>query len=183
MEIFQLDFAFICRRCQCFIRVSFILGSVLLYLIDKGMVIAVTFFSSYKSCYLSCNFVLSISCWINDTQFWNWFWLCDLRIPPVKKMFVLFVKLGFRVCYLSAILGALIGHQGNFVGLFVSYILLFVAYYFDLCRKIYEHQGTQFLFVDTWIQIWLKDVSCSNYSSSLAILFWTGPYHEKQDHQ
>ena len=45
------------------------------------------------------------------------------------------------VCYLSAISGVPIGHQGNFVGPFVSYIL-FVAYYHDLCRL--EHLGIQF---------------------------------------
>ena len=65
-------------------------------------------------------------------------------------------------------MGALIGHQGNFVGLFVSYKLLFVAHYFDLCRL--EYLGIQFLFVSTWIRIWSKVASCSNHSWTLKIL-------------
>ena len=51
------------------------------------------------------------------------------------------------VCYLSAILGVLIEHQGNFIGPFVSYILLFGPYSYDLYRL--EHLGIQFLFVST----------------------------------
>ena len=55
------------------------------------------------------------------------FLLCDLRILAVKNRFVLSVKLGYMVCYISAISGVLIGHQGNFAIRFVSNILLFVT--------------------------------------------------------
>ena len=75
------------------------------------------------------------------------FWLCDLRILAVNDRFILSVTLGCTVCYLSAILGVLIGHEGSFVGPFVSYILLFVTYYYDLFRL--EHLGIQLLFVST----------------------------------
>ena len=121
----------------------FILGSVLLCLSDKGIIVAVPFFFSFKSCSLSCKLVLSICCSINvyythvfeiDCSF-----LFDLRILAVKNRFVLSVKLGCKVCYLPKILGALIGHQDNFVGPFVSCILLLVAFYFDLCRL--KHLG------------------------------------------
>ena len=68
-------FEFTCRRCQCFITVCFILGSVLLYLSNKGIVVTVSFFFSFKSCTLSCKLALSICCSINDLlypRFWNW---------------------------------------------------------------------------------------------------------------
>ena len=55
-------FGFRCRRCQCFITISFILGSVLLYLSDKGIFVAISFFSSFKSCSLSCKLALLICC-------------------------------------------------------------------------------------------------------------------------
>ena len=58
-------FGFICRRCQCFITISFILGSVLLYLSDKGIFVAVSFFLSFKSCSLSFKLALLICCSIN----------------------------------------------------------------------------------------------------------------------
>ena len=51
-------FGFICRRCQCFTSISFFLGSVQFYLGDKGILVAVSFFFSFKSCYLSCEFSL-----------------------------------------------------------------------------------------------------------------------------
>ena len=41
-------FGFMCRRCQCFITISFILGSVMLYLSHKGMVVAIFFFFFQK---------------------------------------------------------------------------------------------------------------------------------------
>ena len=37
-------FGFICRRCQCFITISFILGSAVLNLSNKGIFVAVPFF-------------------------------------------------------------------------------------------------------------------------------------------
>ena len=62
-------FAFICRRCQCFIIISFILGSVLLYLSDKGIFVAVSFFFSFKSCSLSCKLALLICCYLGMLSF------------------------------------------------------------------------------------------------------------------
>ena len=53
---------FICRRCQCFITLSFILGSILLHLSDKGIFV---FFFSFKSCSLSCKSDWLIFCSIN----------------------------------------------------------------------------------------------------------------------
>ena len=55
-------FGFICRRCQCFITLSFILGSILLYLSGKGIFV---FFFSFKNCSLSCKSDLLIFCSIN----------------------------------------------------------------------------------------------------------------------
>ena len=68
-------FGFVCRRYQCFVTISFILVCVLLYLSGKGVVVAVPFFFSFKSCFLSYNVALSICCSINDLlypSFWNW---------------------------------------------------------------------------------------------------------------
>ena len=62
-------FGFICRRCQCFITFSFILGSVLLYLWQF-----LSFFC-FKSCSLFCKLALSICYSINDLLYphlWNW---------------------------------------------------------------------------------------------------------------
>ena len=53
---------FICRRCQFFVAISFILWSVLLYLSNKGIVVAVFFFFSFESCSLPCKLTLSICC-------------------------------------------------------------------------------------------------------------------------
>ena len=67
-------FGFMCRRCQCFITTSFILGSVLLYLGDKGIFVTVSFFFSFKSYSLSCKLALLICCSVNDLsypRFWN----------------------------------------------------------------------------------------------------------------
>ena len=121
-------FGFVCRRYQFFVTISFILGSVLLYLSNKGVVVAVSFFFSFKSWFLSYNVALSICCSINDLlypSFWNWLiiFVVWLKNFAVKNRFVLSVKLGCRVCYLSAI----------------CFLLLFVVYYFDLFRL--EHLG------------------------------------------
>ena len=85
-------FGFMCRRCQCFITISFILGSVLLYLSDKGIFVAVSFFFAFKSCSLSCKLALLICYSINGLSypcFWNWLdifaelllWRTDLFYP------------------------------------------------------------------------------------------------------
>ena len=71
----SIKFGFICRRCQCFITISFILGSILLYLSDRGILVAVSFFFSIKSCSLSSNLALSKCCSTNDLlhpRCWNW---------------------------------------------------------------------------------------------------------------
>ena len=90
-------FGFICRRCQCFITISFILGTVLLYLSDKEVFVSVSFFFSFKSCYLSCKLALLICCSINNLSyppFWNWLiifavWLknscCEEQIRFIRK--------------------------------------------------------------------------------------------------
>ena len=68
-------FGFICRRCQCAITISFIWGSALLYLSNKGIFVAVSLFFSSKSCSLSYKLAWSIFCSINDLSypsFWNW---------------------------------------------------------------------------------------------------------------
>ena len=68
-------FGFMCKWCQCFITISFILGSVLLYLGNKGIFVAVSFFFSFKSYSLSCKLALLI-CWsinfLSYQRFWNW---------------------------------------------------------------------------------------------------------------
>ena len=69
-------FGFICRRCQCFITISFILGSVLLYLSDKGIFVAVSFFFSFKNCFLSCIYQKIPQIWTVEILFfkiWNQF--------------------------------------------------------------------------------------------------------------
>ena len=48
-EIFQLDKGLYAEDGNIFITIFFILGSVLLYLIDKGMVVAVSFFQKFFS--------------------------------------------------------------------------------------------------------------------------------------
>ena len=45
-----------------FMRIYFILGSVLLHLSDKGIFVAVSFFFSFKSCSLSCKLALLVCC-------------------------------------------------------------------------------------------------------------------------
>ena len=131
---------------------------------------AVSFFFSFKSCSVSCKFALSIYCSINDLLYprvLNWVIIFAVWLKNSCR-FVLSVKLVYMVCYLWAISSALIGQESNFVGPFIFYILLFVAYYFDLCRL--EHPGIQFLFVSTWIRIWRKLAFYWNNSWSLTIL-------------
>ena len=128
-------FGFMCRRFQCFVTIFFILGSVLLYLSDKEILVAVSFFFSFKTCYLSCKLALLICSSINDlsySRFWNWLIIFAVwfKVLAVKSRFVLSVKLDCMVCYLSAISGVLIEHRGNFVCPLVSYILLFGVYYY-----------------------------------------------------
>ena len=68
-------FGFTRRRCQCFVTISFILGSVILYLNDKEIFVAISFFFSFESCSLSCKLALLIFYWINDLSYprlWNW---------------------------------------------------------------------------------------------------------------
>ena len=125
----------------------FILGSVLLYLSDKEIVVAVSFFFLSKVVLSLVSqlyqFVVQLMsyiycCSINELFYthvsetdWS-FSLCNLRILAVKNIFVLSVKLGCSVCYLSAISGALMGHQGNLIFPLVSYILLFVVSFLSL---------------------------------------------------
>ena len=85
----------------------------------------------------------------------------------MKKRFVLFIKLGCMICHFLAISGVLTEHQGNFVGPFalvILSILLFGAYFYDLCRL--EHLGIEFLFVSCrlehlGIQLLFVSTSCS----------------------
>ena len=161
-KYYNCRFEFICKRFQCFITISFILDSVQLYLSSKGIFVTVSFFSSLRSCSFPCKSALWICYSINDLLYSrSWYWLINfvawLKNFAVTTRFGLSVRLACRVCYLSAILGALIEHQSNFVGPFISYILLFVAYYFDLCRL--KHLSIHFLLVSNWIQIWSKDVN------------------------
>ena len=74
-------FGFMCRRCQCFTTISFILGSVLLYLGDKGIFVAVSFFFSFKSCSLSP--VSSLSCNSNTHKIFSF--VCSVFITFISS--------------------------------------------------------------------------------------------------
>ena len=64
-EIFQLDLGLHAKDAS-FITISFILRNALLYLSNKRIVVAVSFFFSLKSCSLSSKLALSIGYLIND---------------------------------------------------------------------------------------------------------------------
>ena len=111
--------------------ISFILGSVLWYLSNKDIIAAVSSFFSFKSCSPYCKLVLSICSSIDKTTLKSLITMClklinhfrcYLKIFAVKNRFVLSIKLGCMLCYLPAIWGVLIRHQGNSVDPFVSYI-------------------------------------------------------------
>ena len=59
-------FWFICRWWQCFITIYFIFGSLLLYLSDKRIFVAVSLFFNFKSFCLSSKLPLLICCSINN---------------------------------------------------------------------------------------------------------------------
>ena len=108
-------FGFICRWCLCFITISFILGSAVLYLSNKGTFVAVSSLLSFKSCSLSCKLGLLICCSVNYLSypyFWNWLiifavWLknscCEEEICFIRQVssFYRFNFQQFRVFWWS----------------------------------------------------------------------------------
>ena len=116
------------REC---LRNTEILRNIEKYLRNKDIFVAVSSFFSFKSFSLYCKSVLSTCSSIDKTtlkslittcfKLINHFG-CYLKIFAVKNRFVLSIKRGCMLCYLPAIWGVLIRHQGNSVDPFVSYI-------------------------------------------------------------
>ena len=143
----SIKFGFICRRCQCFITISFILGSILLYLSDRGILVAVSFFFSIKSCSLSSNLALSKCCSTNDLlhpRCWNWL-----------IIFVVWLK---NSCYNCLSLSLSLTSLSN-ISLSLSNLSLANVIYYTL------------FILQTWIAT--KEVYCWEY---FVLFIWTRIY-------